>query len=424
MHQSRTALAALLVALGLLVGACSTPDSSPSPIGSPTAPASDRPTTAPPSVTSSSSPSPSPSAPTISAAPPPVALEAVADGLSSPIGIAPAPAGWIIVNEQAGRAVAVDPSSGETVTTLDIRDRVGSGGERGLLGLVLRPDWPRDDRAFVHYSDADGNTVLSEFTGSQAGDAAPVLDPASETVLLTAPQPFPNHNGGQLAFGPDGYLWMALGDGGAGGDPNGNGQDPTTLLGSLLRLDVSTRGSYAIPDDNPFADGNGGAAEVYVYGLRNPWRFNFDRQTGDLWVADVGEGAYEEVNRLDPADGGANLGWNVMEGGHCYSAGTCPTDGLVLPVAEYGHDLGCSVTGGSVYRGQAVEDLAGWYLMADYCSGLLFGVRSDTPSNEIAEPIVMLETGASVSSIGTDATGEIYLADLRTGSVYRIVSGG
>ena len=421
MHHPRAAAALLVGALGLSLTACGTPDTSPSHAVSPTASASDRPSTAAESASASVTPSASPR---VSATPPPVALEAVTEGLSSPIGIAPAPAGWIIVNEQAGRAVAVDPASGETVTTLDIRDRVGSGGERGLLGLVLHPDWPRDDRAFVHYSDADGNTVLSEFTGSQDGDSAPVLDPESETVLLTAQQPFPNHNGGQVAFGPDGYLWMALGDGGAGGDPMGNGQDPTTLLGSILRLDVSARGSYAIPEDNPFADGAGGAPEVYLYGLRNPWRFSFDNQTGALWVADVGQGAREEVNRLDPTAGGANLGWNVMEGSACYEAAECATDGLVLPVAEYGHDIGCSVTGGAVYRGDAIEDLVGWYLMSDYCSGLLFGVRSDTPSNAVAEPLVMLETGARVSSIGADEGGELYLTDLSSGTLYRIVSGG
>ena len=421
MHHPRAAAALLVGALGLSLAACGTPDTSPSHGVSPTASASDQPSTSPESASASVTPSASPR---VSATPPPVALEAVAEGLSSPIGIAPAPAGWIIVNEQAGRAVAVDPASGETVTTLDIRDRVGSGGERGLLGLVLHPDWPRDDRAFVHYSDADGNTVLAEFTGSQDGDSAPVLDPASETVLLTAQQPFPNHNGGQVAFGPDGYLWMALGDGGAGGDPMGNGQEPATLLGSILRLDVSARGSYAIPEDNPFADGTGGAPEVYLYGLRNPWRFSFDNQTGALWVADVGQGAREEVNRLDPTEGGANLGWNVMEGSACYEAAECATDGLVLPVAEYGHDIGCSVTGGAVYRGDAIEDLVGWYLMSDYCSGLLFGVRSDTPSNAVAEPLVMLETGARVSSIGADEGGELYLTDLTGGTLYRIVSGG
>ena len=192
--------------------------------------------------------------------------------------------------------------------------RISSGGERGLLGLALHPDWPDVGRAFVHYTDLNGNTVLSEVAGTQDGDGPPILDPASERVLLQEIQPYSNHNGGQIAFGPDGYLWMGLGDGGAGDDPHGHGQDTSTLLGSILRLDVSTPGAYAIPPDNPFADGGAGRPEIYLFGLRNPWRFSFDPQTGALWIADVGQNAFEEIDRVDPvADAGANLGWNVME---------------------------------------------------------------------------------------------------------------
>lgn len=366
----------------------------------------------------------SPTVEPISDTPPPLAMQTVGEDFAAPIGLAPAPGGWLIVNEQGGRAVALDPSNGETATTLDISDRTASGGERGLLGLVLHPDWPNDDRAFVHYSGSDGGTVLSEFHGSQADGAPPTLDPGSEVVLLTQAQPFGNHNGGQLAFGPDGQLWMALGDGGSGGDPLGSGQDPTTLLGSILRLDVSTAGAYAIPDDNPFADGREGAREVYLFGLRNPWRFSFDAATGLLWIADVGQGAHEEVNRLDPGDAGANLGWNTMEGAHCFQARDCSTDGLVLPVAEYGRDVGCSVTGGHVYRGPAIDGLRGWYLMADYCSGRLMGVRSDTDASSVAAPLVLLETDARVSAIGADNRGELYVADLATGRISRIVPGG
>ncbi len=421
MHPLRPAV--LVLAIAMVLTACAGDD----PSGTSSASAEPSATTAPASPTPSASAEPtgaaSPTVGPISDTPPPLALETVAEGLQSPIGIASAPGGWLLVNEQPGRAVGVDPSSGETTTVLDIRDRVASGGERGLLGLVLHPDWPNDPRAFVHYSDAAGNTVLSEFRGTADGDSAPVLDPSSETVLLTAEQPFPNHNGGQLAFGPDGYLWMALGDGGSGGDPLANGQNPATLLGSLLRLDVSENGTYAIPSDNPFADG-GGAPEVYIYGLRNPWRFSFDRATGALWIADVGQGTHEEVNRLDPAAAGANLGWNVMEGAHCFEAAECSTDGLVLPVAEYGRDMGCSVTGGSVYRGQAVDGLQGWYLMGDYCSGRLFGVRSDTAASEVATPPVVLETGMRITSIGTDDVGEIYLSDFAGGTISRVVPGG
>ncbi|MCV0403110.1 MAG: PQQ-dependent sugar dehydrogenase [Chloroflexi bacterium] len=415
--------APLLAAVAITLAACTadepTPSVSPGPSGATTTPE-------PSDVSTPSAPEPSTPATDEpgSETPPPLALEVVATGLEAPIGIARAPGGWLIVNEQAGRAVAVDPDSGETTTVLDIRDRVGAGGERGLLGLVLHPDWPNDARGFVHYSDRSGDTVLSDFGGSQDGDAAPTLDPASEAVLLTADQPFGNHNGGQLAFGPDGYLWMAFGDGGDGGDPLGNGQSPATLLGSLLRLDVSTPGTSAIPPDNPFADGNGGAPEVYLYGLRNPWRFSFDSATGRLWVADVGQSAWEEVTRIDPAMAGANLGWNVMEGAHCFAQSDCSTDGLVLPIAEYGRESGCSVTGGHVYRGEAIGELRGWYLMGDYCSGLLFGVRADAPDGEVATPLVLAETGARISAFGVDDAGELYVADLGAGSIARIVREG
>jgi hypothetical protein len=280
----------------------------------------------------------------------------------------------------------------------------------------------------VHYSDRNGDTVLSEFTGSQDEGAAPSLDAASEEVLLTVAQPFANHNGGQLAFGPDGYLWFGLGDGGSGGDPLGNGQNPSALLGSILRLDVSAPGAYAIPADNPFADGADGAPEVYLYGLRNPWRFSFDSETGLLWVADVGQESYEEVDRIDPATAaGANLGWNLMEASHCFAEQACTSDGLVLPIAEYGHDQGCSVTGGLVYRGGDVDGLQGWYLFGDYCTGLFFGLPSDAeaPADGSAlAPRVLLETGRSISSFGTDTDGELYLTDIGGGTLSRIVAGG
>jgi glucose/arabinose dehydrogenase len=356
-----------------------------------------------------------------------LALEPVADGLASPIGIAPAPGGWLLVNEQAGQVVAINPGSGERAVAVDLSDRIAAGGERGLLGLALHPNWPDDGRAFVHYSDLNGDTVLAELDGTQAGDAAPVIDPASERVLLTVDQPYPNHNGGQLAFGPDGFLWFGLGDGGSGGDPHGNGQNPATLLGDILRLDVSQPGGYAIPDDNPFADGTGGAPEVYLWGLRNPWRFSFDPATGALWIADVGQGAFEEIDRLDPAtSAGANLGWNIMEGTACFAVADCSADGLVLPLAEYAHDLGCSVTGGYVYRGASIDDLAGWYLFSDYCSGLVFGVPSDAelPADGPAlAPRVLLETGQMISSFGADGQGELYVTDIGGGVLSRIVGG-
>ena len=416
-----------LVLLAAFLVACGTPPASGSPSAAPTAsegPASDRPT---PTQAVAASPESPPAPVPIAGDPPPLALEIVAEGLEAPIGIASAPGGWLLVNERAGRVVAVHPGRGERGVTLDIRDRVRGEAELGLLGLVLSPRWPADGRAFVHYSDRNGDTVLSEFSGSQDGDAAPVLDPASEVVLLTADQPFPNHNGGQLAFGPDGYLWFGLGDGGSGGDPLGNGQNPATLLGDILRLDVSEPGGYAIPDGNPFADGSGGAPEVYLFGLRNPWRFSFDPETGALWIADVGQNAYEEVNRIDPAaNAGANLGWNLMEASHCFEGRACSSEGLVLPLAEYGRDLGCSVTGGHVYRGAAIEGLRGWYVFGDYCTGLLFGIRSDAeaPGDGAAlAPRILAESGRSISSFGIDSVGELYLTDIVGGTLLRIAAG-
>ncbi|MGH2380789.1 MAG: PQQ-dependent sugar dehydrogenase [Candidatus Limnocylindria bacterium] len=417
-----------LLLVSALLAACGTPPSSdPRSAASsemPT-PSDVAPSDAP--IPTGSNPSSATDAPTpegISDDPPPLALETVADGLAAPIGIASAPGGWLLVNERAGQVVAIHPGRDERVTSLDIRDRVLGEGERGLLGLALHPDWPADGRAFVHYSDRNGDTVLAEFSGRQDGDGVPLIEPGSEQILLTLEQPFANHNGGQLAFGADGHLWMGLGDGGSAGDPMGNGQDPSTLLGTILRLDVSEAGAYAIPDDNPFADGSGGAPEVYLYGLRNPWRFSFDPESDALWIADVGQNAYEEINRLDPAaDAGANLGWNLMEASHCFADADCSSDGLALPVAEYGRDLGCSVTGGHVYRGAALDGLRGWYVFSDYCQGHLFGIRSDTDGSDLS-PRILLETGGSITSFGTDESGELYVTDIAGGLLARIVAGG
>ena len=412
----RRRLPGLVITLALL--ACGTPPAS-----------SDEAAPSPSSPLASTAPgsaAPSQAGGRVSGDPPALALEPIADGLDNPINIATAPGGWLLVNEQGGRVVALRPATGEEATVVDLGDRIRSGGEQGLLGLVLHPGWPDVGRAFVHYTATDESHVLAELAGTQDGEAAPVLDGASERILLTIPDPFENHNGGQLAFGPDGHLWVALGDGGSGGDPMGHGQDLDTLLGSILRLDVSTPGSYAIPPDNPYADG-GGAAEIYLSGLRNPWRFSFDPETDALWIADVGQGAFEEVNRLDPiADAGANLGWNVMEGAHCFEAADCSAEGLVLPLAEYGRDLGVSVTGGYVYHGTAIAGLAGWYVFADF-GGNLFGIPSDaaapTDGTALAPP-VLTTTDLSISALGVDGDGELYVADYRNGVVYRIVAGG
>ncbi len=416
-----------LIFAAALLAACGSPAGSGSLAQVPTAsPSSSASVT--PSAAVSASVAPTQSTAPTAADPPPIALEPVMEDLVSPIGLAGAPGGWLLVNEQRGTVVAVHPERGERATSLDLTDRISAGDERGLLGLALHPDWPAVGRAFVHYTDLAGNTVLAELSGTQDGDEPPILDPASERVLLPLEQPYPNHNGGQIEFGPDGYLWFGLGDGGAGDDPHGHGQDTSTLLGSILRLDVSTPGAYAIPPDNPFADGAGGLPEIYLFGLRNPWRFSFDPATGALWIADVGQNAFEEINRVDPvADAGANLGWNVMEAAHCFADTGCSAEDLLLPLAEYGRDLGCSVTGGHVYRGSGIPGLAGWYLFADYCMGLLMGVPADAeaPADGTAlPPHILLETGMSISSFGVAEDGEIYVVDHATGVLSRIVAGG
>src|SRR4051794_11629912 len=257
---------------------------------------------------------------------------------------------------------------------LDVSSKTKADGERGLLGLAFPPGFARTQRFYVHYTDLAGNTTLAMYRLSADPDVA---DGASETVLLKVTQPFANHNGGQLRFGPDGYLYLGLGDGGSGGDPMGNGQNRAALLGKILRLDVESQpGTLRIPPDNPFTGTAGARGEIWAYGLRNPWRFSFDRDTGDLWMADIGQETYEEIDFQPAAShGGENYGWNRMEGAHCYTAG-CSQQGLTLPVAEYTHaDGNCSVSGGFVYRGRVSPGLRGMYLYGDLCSGRIWGVE-------------------------------------------------
>jgi glucose/arabinose dehydrogenase len=269
------------------------------------------------------------------------------------------------------------------------------GNEEGLLGLAFSPRFQTDGRVFVDYS-AGGprRSVLARFN---VVDGA--IDMTSERVILEVPQPFANHNGGQLAFGPDGYLYWGLGDGGSEGDPQENGQKLSTLLASILRLDVSGD-SYAVPPDNPFVDVAGAATEKYAYGLRNPWRFSFDPVTGDLWAGDVGQDRWEEIDRITA---GGNYGWSIMEGFECYRTPGCDQTGLTPPRAVYGHDVGCAVIGGYVYHGAAMPELQGWYVYGDYCSGRVWAL--DTASN--GEPVLLAEPGHSLSSFGVLPDGEI-----------------
>ena len=319
---------------------------------------------------------------------------------------------------QPGRIVVFenDPGVQSAETFLDIRERVNdSGNEEGLLGLAFDPAFAENGYFYVNYT-ASGprRTVVSRF--SVDADDSGRADAGSELVFLEVAQPYRNHNGGHVAFGPDGMLYVGLGDGGSSGDPRGNGQDTSTLLGTILRIDVSAldeTGGYAVPPDNPFADGGTARPEIWAYGLRNPWRFSFDRETGDLWAADVGQNRYEEIDLVRP---GRNYGWNVMEGSKCFRPTNCDTRGLEMPVAEYGRDGGCSVTGGYVYRGRRLPTLYGAYLYADFCSGKIWALRHDGAA--VTEQMLVADTGLSISSFGEDASGEVYVLTFE-GAVYR-----
>ncbi len=313
-----------------------------------------------------------------------------------------------------------DPDAASADTFLDIRDRVSNkGNEEGLLGLAFDPKYAESGQFYVYYSAAGPRrSVLSRFSVPPGSTAA---DPASELVLLEIPQPFSNHNGGQIAFGPDGYLYVGLGDGGRAGDPFDNGQDTSTLLGSILRIDVGSvgeRGGYGIPPDNPFrAAGDGSRPEIWAYGLRNPWRFSFDLETGDLWVADVGQNQYEEVDLIEP---GGNYGWNVMEGNSCFSPSTgCSTEGLIRPVVQYGREDGCSITGGYVYRGSRLPSLRGAYVYGDFCSGRIWALRYD--GTVVSEHLELIDSELRISSFGLDESGELYVLSFDE-KIYRLAS--
>lgn len=305
---------------------------------------------------------------------------------------------------------------GEETLVLDLRSRVSTRSEQGLLGLAFPPDFEQRPRAFVDYTDPDGATVVSEFAVAEDGT---FLD---EQVLLIVPQPAANHNGGHLAFGPDGALYVSLGDGGAANDEFGHGRDPGTLLGTLLRLDVSEPGRAVPAAGNPFED-TGGAPEVWAFGLRNPWRFAFD--DGWLMIADVGQGSYEEINRVQADQAGADYGWSTMEGLHCFSPAVgCDPTGLVLPVLEISHgDAGtCSVTGGFTYRGAEIPEIDGQYFYSDYCGGYLRSAQF--ADGEVVEHLDWSEQVGDlgqVTSFGVDGFGELYITS-SDGTVRRLVA--
>jgi hypothetical protein len=354
---------------------------------------------------------------------PPIALQRVATGLRRPVDLQAAPGdrARVFVVEQEGRIRILRGGTLVERPFLDLTGRLASGGERGLLGLAFHPDYARNGRLFVNYTDPRGDTLLAEFRASPDPDAA---DAAGERVLLRVAQPFANHNGGGLAFGPDGKLYVGLGDGGSAGDPFGNGQRLDTLLGKLLRLDVDAGAPYAIPADNPFAGRPGARGEIWAYGLRNPWRFGFDRAGGDLFIGDVGQARREEIDvGLAARGGGENYGWNVAEGTQCYEPPSgCDLRGLTPPVLDYGHDEGCSVTGGVVYRGCRMPGWHGTYFYGDFCSGFVRSFRLEAGrAVELRDWTATLGPGlGQVSSFGVDADGEIHVLDY-DGDVFRLV---
>ncbi len=411
--------------LVLLLASSCVPQETPAPTPSlsPTAfvPVTEEPTptrapshtpTLPPTETSTASSTPDSDAGRVDSLPDPDGYQwsLVADGLTQPIGLSTARdgSGRLFVIEKPGQIRIISDGSLLPEPFLDIRDRVGdSGSEQGLLGLAFHPDYEGNGYFFVNYTDHDGDTVVSRFVVSENENRA---DPDSESKVLVINQPYKNHNGGQVLFGPDGYLWVTTGDGGAGGDPEDNAQNLNNLLGKLLRINVDQQ-PYSIPEDNPFGD------EIWAYGLRNPWRITFDPATGDLYIADVGQNQWEEINYLPwDAPGGANFGWDFLEGNHTFE-GTPPDDAdLIGPVAEYDHSKGCSVSGGAVYRG-SLSDWQGVYLYGDFCSGLIWGLLK-TPDGGWQNEI-LYDTNAGITAISQDEAGEVYMLDIQ-GGVYRL----
>ena len=352
-----------------------------------------------------------------------VRLEEVVTGLAYPVYLTAAPGDTsrLFIVEKGGTVRVLKHGVLLPAPFIDLSSRVTTGSEQGLLGMAFHPT---DHRVVLSFTapgpTRGGRSRVVTFTPGADPD---VLDPASEQLVLEVDQPYTNHNGGHVAFGPDGYLYFGLGDGGSGGDPQGHGQDRNDLLGSLLRLDLDHGLPYTVPATNPFVGQAGARGELWNWGLRNPWRFSFDRANSNLYIADVGQNEWEEVD-VQPggSPGGENYGWAVMEGAHCYRGYTCDRSGLAMPVIEYGHGGGCSITGGYVYRGQAIPELAGTYFYADYCEGWIrsFVYQSGAATNASSWPA--LDTGQQITSFGEDARGEIYVV-LAGGTIYRIAPG-
>ena len=352
----------------------------------------------------------------------------VARSLSKPVFITHSgdASGRLYIVEQGGRIKILQNGTVRSTPFLNISAKVSNGSEQGLLGLAFHPDYAANRRFYVNYTNTSGDTVIAEYTRSLSNPN--VADPTGR-IVLTIDQPYSNHNGGMLAFGPDRYLYIGMGDGGDAGDPGNRAQRLTFLLGKILRIDVDNEAGgklYAIPPGNPYAGQTVGLDEIWSYGLRNPWRFSFDSRTGDLWIGDVGQNRYEEINRSPAVNGvdagkGLNYGWRVLEGKACFNPSSgCSTSGKTPPMAVYSHSSGCSVTGGYVYRGLAYRGLVGGYLFGDFCSGRIWTLRAHGPASQ--SPVLMADTNLAISSFGEGPDGTIYVTDLGSGDIWAIVA--
>ena len=365
---------------------------------------------------------------------PDIRLTGVARGLDSPVHITHANdgSGRLFIVEQEGTVRVLSGNRLHSVPFLDIRDRVESGGEKGLLSLAFHPGFRRNGRFFVNYTTDSRQSLVTHVSEFRLGPDGSV-NHGSERILLQIRQPWGNHNGGQLAFGPEGYLYIGMGDGGSANDPNDNGQNLGTLLGAVLRIDIDNADQkpYAIPSDNPFVATRGARPEIWAYGLRNPWRFSFDRETGELYAADVGQNEVEEIDLIEK---GGNYGWRIMEGPICTPGvnAECDQRGLIPPIFSYRHDVGRSITGGHVYRGKRIPALCGTYLYGDFMSQAIWGLRYRDgrviAHKTLFDPKSLLrlaidffdDDGLLISSFGEDEAGEVYVAAYRSGRIYRI----
>lgn len=355
----------------------------------------------------------SPSAPG-DAADPGIVLTEVAGGLDRPVHLTAPPGDTrLFIVEKTGAIRIFEDGSLRPTPFLDLGGKVSGGSEQGLFSLAFHPEYPETGEFFVNYTNLQGDTRIVRYRVS--GDPS-LAEPGSASVVMSIEQPFANHNGGHLVFGPDGMLYIGVGDGGSGGDPLGHGQNPATRLGSILRIDVNGDEPYAVPPDNPLVDDLSAAPEIWLRGVRNPWRIAFDPSTGDLYVADVGQSQREEITVVGREAAGANLGWNVLEGSLCFADPDCMPEDFALPQVEYGRDDGCSITGGLVYRG-AIEELSGLYFYSDYCAGwlrsfrLAGGVATELTEWDVPRP-------GNVTSFGEDADGGLYV--LTESTVFRI----